>query len=233
MSLLPQGTVTVPHVSIAAACIPATEVGGDYYDLLILPGDRLAVLVADVSGKGTSAALYMAELKGLMLSLSRVHDSPADALAEANRILTGDMDARSFITMSYGIVDPRAGRMRFARAGHSPLVQREAKTGVTRLLSPPGLGLGLDGGPQFERVLEETEIPLASGDLFLFFTDGISEAMNVNGELFGEERLRALLQQDGGLTADELRDRVLDEVRLFAGQAPQHDDMTMVVVRIE
>jgi sigma-B regulation protein RsbU (phosphoserine phosphatase) len=232
MSLLPQGTVSAPHVSIAAACIPATEVGGDYYDLLVLPGDRLAVLMADVSGKGTSAALYMAELKGLMLSLSRVHDSPAAALAEANRILTADMDARSFITMSYALLDPLAGRMRYARAGHSPLVQRVARTGVARLLAPPGLGLGLDAGAQFERVLEETELPLSSGDVFLFFTDGLSEAMNANGDLYGEERLRALVQQDGR-SADELRDHVLEEVRRFVGDAPQHDDMTLVVVKID
>jgi sigma-B regulation protein RsbU (phosphoserine phosphatase) len=232
MSLLPQGTVTVPHVSIAAACIPATEVGGDYYDLLILPGDRLAVLVADVSGKGTSAALYMAELKGLMLSLSRVHESPAEALAEANRILTADMDARSFITMSYALLDPRAGRMRYARAGHSPLVHRDAKAGTARLLAPPGLGLGLDAGTHFERVLEETDIPLASGDVFLFFTDGLSEAMNAGGELFGEERLRELLERNGR-SADELRDHVLEEVRRFVGEAPQHDDMTMVVIKID
>jgi serine phosphatase RsbU (regulator of sigma subunit) len=232
MSLLPQGTVTVPHVAIAAACIPATEVGGDYYDLLPLPGDRLAVLVADVSGKGTSAALYMAELKGLMLSLSRVHESPAALLAEANRILSGDMDARSFITMSYAVLDPRARRMRYARAGHSPLIHRAA-TGATRLLAPPGLGLGLDGGDTFERVLEEMEVPLAAGDVFVFFTDGISEAMNARGELFGEDRLRDLLQQDGVPSSEDLRDRVLEGVRRFVGEAPQHDDMTMVVLRIE
>src|SRR5262249_9039691 len=153
-----------------------------------------------------------------MLSLSRVHDSPAQALAEANRILAADMDARSFITMSYALLDPRAGRMRYARAGHSPLAQRDAKTGVTRLLAPPGLGLGLDAGAHFERVLEETAIPLASGDMFLFFTDGLSEAMNAAGELYGEERLRALLQQDGR-SADEMRDHVLEEVRRFVGEA--------------
>jgi phosphoserine phosphatase RsbU/P len=189
--------------------------------------------MADVSGKGTSAALYMAELKGLMLSLSRVHDSPAQALAEANRILTADMDARSFITMSYALLDPLAGRMRYARAGHSPLVQREARTGIARLLAPPGLGLGLDAGAQFERVLEETEVPFSSGDVFLFFTDGLSEAMNVKGELYGEERLRDLVQRDGTLSADELRDQVLEEVRRFVGEAPQHDDMTLVVVKID
>jgi phosphoserine phosphatase RsbU/P len=233
MSLLPQGTVSVPHLSIAASCIPATEVGGDYYDLLPLSDDRLAVLVADVSGKGTSAALYMAELKGLMLSLSRVHDSPAALLAETNRILAGDMDARSFITITYAVLEPRERRMRFARAGHSPLIHRAVANGSTRLLTPSGLGVGLDPGPQFERLLEEQEVPLHSGDVFLFFTDGISEAMNEKGELYGEDRLRLLMQKDGLGTAEEVRDRVLTDVRLFVGQAAQHDDMTMVVLRID
>jgi serine phosphatase RsbU (regulator of sigma subunit) len=233
MSLLPQGEVSIPQVSIAATCIPATEVGGDYYDLLPLPGDRLAVLVADVSGKGTSAALYMAELKGLMLSLSRVHESPAQLLAEANRILAADMDARSFITMSYAVLEPRARRMRYARAGHSPLIHRDAGTRATRLLAPPGLGLGLDAGAHFERVLEEMEVPLASGDVFVFFTDGISEAMSVSGELFGEDRLRQALQGDGTASSAELRERVLADVRRFVGEAAQHDDMTLVVLSIE
>jgi sigma-B regulation protein RsbU (phosphoserine phosphatase) len=233
MSLLPQDTVSVPHVTIAATCIPAAEVGGDYYDLLPLPGDRLAVLVADVSGKGTSAALYMAELKGLMLSLSRVHDSPARLLAEANRILTGDMDPRSFITMSYAVLDPRHRRMLYARAGHSPLLQRVAAGGATHLLAPQGLGLGLDAGENFERLLEEQEVPLVSGDAFVFFTDGISEAMNERGELFGEDRLRRVLEEDGAGSSEQVRERVLAEVRSFVGEAPQHDDMTMVVLRIE
>jgi sigma-B regulation protein RsbU (phosphoserine phosphatase) len=233
MSLLPQGTVTSPHVTISAICIPAAEVGGDYYDLLPLAGDRLAVLVADVSGKGTSAALYMAELKGLMLSLSRVHDSPATLLAEANRILAGDMDARSFITITYAVLEPRERRMRFARAGHSPLIHRAAATGATRVLAPPGLGVGLDPGPRFESVLEEMEVPLQGGDLFLFFTDGISEAMNEKGELFGEDRLRQLLERDGAGGSEDVRERILAEVGRFVGMAPQHDDMTMVVLRID
>ena len=233
MSLLPQVMVEVPHLDIAATCIPATEVGGDYYDLLPLSDDRLAVLVADVSGKGTSAALYMAELKGLMLSLSRVHDSPAALLAEANRILAGDIDARSFITMCYAVLEPRNRRMRYARAGHSPLIQYQQAAGMTRLLAPPGLGLGLDRGTRFEEVLKEEELPLLPGDVFLFFTDGISEAMNPRGELFGEDRLRALLERDPTASADHVRERVLAEVRAFQGSAPQHDDMTMVVLRVE
>jgi serine phosphatase RsbU (regulator of sigma subunit) len=233
MSLLPpQGGPRLPGVHIAALCVPAAEVGGDYYDLLPLSDTRMGVLVADVSGKGTSAALYMAELKGLVLSLSRIYDSPAQLLVEANRILAANMDARSFITMTYAVVDTQARRMRYARAGHNPILQREARTGATRVLAPAGLGLGLDQGDRFEQILEEAEVPLDSGDLFLLFTDGLSEAMNERSELFGEARLRTLLEDSDSLGSEEVKERILGEIRGFVGHAAQHDDMTLVILKV-
>src|SRR5436853_2256490 len=108
MSLLPQGALEIPGLSITAVCVPAREVGGDYYDFLPLDDHRVGLLIADVSGKGTSAALYMAELKGLVLSLSRIHTSPRELLMAANGIIANNLDARSFITMTYAVVDVRA-----------------------------------------------------------------------------------------------------------------------------
>ena len=112
----------MPGLSLSGHCEPAREVGGDYYDFLPLENERLGILIADVAGKGTSAALYMAELKGLMLSLSRHHVSPRTLLIEANSIISKHLDARSFITMTYAVVDLRARTMTFARAGHCPLI---------------------------------------------------------------------------------------------------------------
>ncbi len=198
MSLLPQGEVTMEGIRVAALCLPAAEVGGDYYDLLPLSPTRMGVLVADVSGKGTSAALYMAELKGLVLSLSRMYESPARLLGEANRILAANMDARSFITMTYAVVDTAARTMRYARAGHNPLIHLEAATGRTRVLTPQGLGLGIDPGDRFEAILEEAEVPLVTGDVFVFFTDGLSEAMNDRAELFGGDPAAGPRRVDGG-----------------------------------
>jgi serine phosphatase RsbU (regulator of sigma subunit) len=233
MSLLPaQGVAGLPGVRVAALCLPAAEVGGDYYDILPLGETRMGVLVADVSGKGTSAALYMAELKGLVLSLSRIYESPAKLLAEANRILTANMDSRSFVTMTYAVVDTAARRMRYARAGHSPLIHMQARTGKTRVLAPAGLGLGLDAGPRFEQILEEDEVALEPGDFFLFFTDGLSEAMNPGAELFGEGRLRRILEEGQALGSEELKERILEEVRHFVGEADPHDDMTLVVLKV-
>ncbi len=233
MSLLPgEGLVSVPGVRIAALCLPAAEVGGDYYDLLPLGPTRMGVLVADVSGKGTSAALYMAELKGLVLSLSRIYESPKQLLSEANRILSAHMDARSFVTMTYAVVDTVKQSMRFARAGHNPMIHMQARTGGTVILSPAGLGLGLDPGERFEAILEENEVALEPGDFFLFFTDGLSEAMNPAAELFGEGRLRRILEEGARLGSEELRERILEEVRRFVGDALPHDDMTLVVLKV-
>jgi serine phosphatase RsbU (regulator of sigma subunit) len=232
MSLLPQGTATLPGLRVAALCLPAAEVGGDYYDLLPLSDTRMGVLVADVSGKGTSAALYMAELKGLVLSLSRIYESPARLLGEANRILSANMDPRSFITMTYAVVDTGRRTMTYARAGHNPLIH--LSEGVTHVLTPAGLGLGMDRGERFEEILEEAEVALEAGDVFLFFTDGLSEAMNARAELFGERRLRDVLERVIATESDEveLKDRILEEIRAFVGDAAQHDDMTMVLLKV-
>jgi serine phosphatase RsbU (regulator of sigma subunit) len=233
MSLLPGDTLTtVPGVRVAALCLPAAEVGGDYYDVLPLGETRLGVLVADVSGKGTSAALYMAELKGLVLSLSRICDSPARLLVETNRILAANMDSRTFVTMTYAVLDTADRTMRFARAGHNPLIHMEARSGRARVLAPPGLGLGLDPGERFEAILEEQQLPLVPGDLFLLFTDGLSEAMNSGAELFGEGRLRRILEEGQELGSEELRERILDEVRRFVGDQTPHDDLTLVVLKV-
>jgi sigma-B regulation protein RsbU (phosphoserine phosphatase) len=239
MSLLPQGPLVMPGLSVTALCVPAREVGGDYYDFLPLDGHRLGVLIADVSGKGTSAALYMAELKGLMLSLSEIHTSPRELLISANRIIAQHLDARSFITMTYAIIDMRARTMTYARAGHTPLiyVPGPAPSGRShvRILAPDGLVLGLkiDNGEMFERLLQEETIQLGAGDLYVFFTDGISEAMNQHDDCFGENRLGQLAESHAHLPSDELRERVLREISAFVGDAPQHDDMTMILLKID
>jgi sigma-B regulation protein RsbU (phosphoserine phosphatase) len=238
MSLLPHGSLTFPGVSLSGHCEPAREVGGDYYDFLPLDGTRMGILIADVAGKGTSAALYMAELKGVVLSLSQRHASPRDLLIDANRIISKHLDARSFITMTYALVDLRARTMTISRAGHCPLVYvpgPHAESRTARALQPDGMVLGLqfDTGDVFSRTLEELTLPLGAGDLFLLYTDGISEAMNAEGDYFGDARLADLAQQHADLSSDELSARILGEVKAFAGAAAQHDDMTMVLLKIE
>jgi sigma-B regulation protein RsbU (phosphoserine phosphatase) len=237
MSLLPQGPLGIPGVSVTALCVPAREVGGDYYDFLPLGDGRVGILIADVSGKGTSAALYMAELKGLMLSLSRIYSSPRELLITANRIIAEHLDARSFITITYAVLDLRRRTFTYARAGHTPLIYlpSAAKAKGLRVLTPDGLVLGLkiDNGETFERVLREETMSIEEGDLFVLFTDGISEAMNASDDCFGEARLGTIVEEHAHLPFDQLRERVLREIAAFVGDAPQHDDMTMILLRID
>ena len=239
MSLLPTGPVTMPGVAVTALSVPAREVGGDYYDFVQLGARRLAVLVADVSGKGTSAAFYMAELKGVVLSLSRIYQSPKQLLIEVNRIISANIDPRSFITMTYAVLDLEAGTFTYARAGHTPLIYVPAGHPgqcEAQVLTPDGLVLGLQLQgieKKFTDLLEERSLPVAGGDLLVLFTDGITEAMNERGDFFGESRLSRLIEEHGHLPSDELREWIVRDVEAFVGPADQHDDMTMVVLKIE
>jgi sigma-B regulation protein RsbU (phosphoserine phosphatase) len=238
MSLLPQGSLRMPGLALTGHCEPAREVGGDYYDFLPLDEHRLAFLIADVAGKGTSAALYMAELKGIMFSLSQLYTSPRELLIAADRILSRHLARSSFITITYAIVDLQARTLTYARAGHCPLIYMPGPTVPSpqvQILAPDGLVLGLqiDNGEMFRKLLEEVTIPFGPGDLFVLFTDGITEAMNPEGDYFGDERLGALIQQQAHLPFEELRERILREVGAFVGGAPQQDDMTMLLLKVE
>jgi sigma-B regulation protein RsbU (phosphoserine phosphatase) len=239
MSLLPRGPLDVPGLGVTALCVPAREVGGDYYDFFPLEHDRLGVLIADVAGKGTSAALYMAELKGLVLSLSQIYQSPRQLLIEVNRILSANLDSRSFITMTYMVLDLRNGVMTYARAGHTPLIYLPGPTSPLRgaqVLTPSGMVLGvrIDGAAaKFVELLEEEQITLHRGDVIVLYTDGITEAMNAKSDLFGESRLSRIVEEHGHLESGELRERILREIEAFVGSADQHDDMTMILMKVE
>ncbi len=238
MSLLPRQWAPMTGLGLAALCVPAREVGGDYYDFFVLGPRRLGLLVADVAGKGTSAALYMAELKGLMLSLSQIHESPRHLLIEVNRIIAANLDSRSFITMTYAVIDLERRSFTYARAGHTPLVHRAAAPPPAQacLVAPSGMvvGLQLDGlEHRFAELLEEVTLPLVDGDVFLLYTDGLSEAMNADGDLYSEERLRMLVEEHGGLGADGLRERIVRDVEAHVGSADPHDDMTLIVVTVD
>jgi sigma-B regulation protein RsbU (phosphoserine phosphatase) len=232
-SLLPVHPPSRPGLEIADLCEPAREVGGDYYDFFDLGPHQIGVLIADVSGKGTSAALYMAELKGLMLALSHAAPSPRQLLIDVNRRLAGHLDNRSFVTMTYATIDLERRRLVAARAGHTPLIV--ASSDRSDILVPSGMVLGLrlpDAADLFEQVLEEHVQPLAPGDVIVFYTDGITEAMDGAGELFGDANLARVVGSQRGLSAAGIRERVLRDVKAFVGDAEPHDDMTMIVLKL-
>jgi phosphoserine phosphatase RsbU/P len=239
MSLLPRGPLEFSGLTVTALCVPAREVGGDYYDFFKLPQNRLGVLIADVSGKGTSAALYMAELKGLVLSLSQIYFSPRQLLIEVNRIISENLDSRSFITMTYAVIDAERRSMTFARAGHTPMVYLPnpgSDTPGAQVLVPSGMvvGLRIDGAAEkFDALLEEEIVQLGPGDVLVLYTDGITEAMNAASDLFGDSRLSQIVEEHGHLDSSELRERILREIEAFVAGADQHDDMTMILLKVD
>jgi sigma-B regulation protein RsbU (phosphoserine phosphatase) len=157
---------------------------------------------------------------------------------EVNRIISENLDTRSFITMTYAVIDLAAGVMTFARAGHTPLIYLSGGTSnpEVQVLAPSGIvvGLRIPGATEkFAELLEEDRVGLHSGDVLVLYTDGITEAMNAQSDLFGEGRLGRLVAEHGHLESGELRERILREIEVFVGSADQHDDMTMILIKVE
>jgi len=236
--LLPPAPRNVPGLSLSAFCEPAREVAGDYYDFLPITDTMFGVLIADVAGKGLAAGLYMAQLKVIVQSLARLHHEPREFLIAVNTVVAQNLDAKSFITMTYAVIDLERREMTFARAGHCPLIHvpgcQPPGLRKAELLTPDGLvvGLSIDDGELFASILEERTVSLGGDDLVVLFTDGISETMNEAFDCFGEARLSKVIEQYAHLPFDQLRSYILAELRSFAGEADQHDDMTMILMRV-
>ncbi len=230
-NLLPKSNPKLAGLDIDGLCIPATEIGGDYYDFFVLNDHTLGIAIADVTGKGTSAAFYMAVVKGLMLSLTAIHTSPRQLLIDLNQRLFGSVDRKVFITMIYAIVDVSKQVIRFARAGHNALLMHRSEPANTVCMIPEGIGLGLEQGSLFAKSLGEQTMPYRTGDVFLFYTDGVSEAMNSHRNEFGEEKLIQCIDQVKSENAVQIRESILKSIRNFVHGAVQNDDITLVTLR--
>ncbi len=228
--LLPGCTPAVPGLALCASSTSAQEVGGDYYDFLPLSDGRLAFIVADVSGKGTSAAFYMAELQGIFQSAARLAPAPVDFLCHANAAIGGTLEKQVFISVLYGVIDPAQEELVFARAGHCP-VAAISLHGDARFLRPPGLGLGLDRGALFRRTLAEERVRLRPGDAFVLYTDGAVESRSAEGEEYGYDRLLRSLRTHRHEDADDLHAALLGDLRAFIGRDAYDDDLTLVTLK--
>lgn len=232
MRLLPQTMPVMNGLQLETLTITAYEVGGDYYDFYGTDDQQLGIVIGDVSGKGTSAAFYMAETKGVIQSLARSYDSPQKILMEANHILYATLKKKSFISVLAGYLDLRKKIFRFARAGHCPLFYYDASQKTGRFLQPNGLALGLDAGPLFNAHLKEVSLKIHSGDIFVFYTDGLSEARNESLEEFGTERLQKIVEQNATHSAGELKENLIDEILNFLQKQNLHDDLTLILIKI-
>jgi sigma-B regulation protein RsbU (phosphoserine phosphatase) len=232
LHFLPRTTPQVQGMDIASICIPAEEVGGDYYDFIRLGDKKLGVLIGDVSGKGISAAIYMTLTKGLFQSRARDLFSPKEVLVHMNESFYANAERGIFISMIYCIFDLDAMKCTYARAGHNPMILWRASKKMADELCPPGIALGLEPGQIFNETIQEESARLEKGDTLLFYTDGLNEAQNRFQEEFGEDKLKKILVRFGNLSSKEILEKMQEEIEQFTFKAPQHDDMTAVLIKI-
>jgi serine phosphatase RsbU (regulator of sigma subunit) len=232
LRMLPQHIPQTKGLDIAAFCEPAREVGGDYFDFFRFDERRLGIAVGDVSGKGMPAALYMTMLKGFLQSKADETVSPRDILIHVNRKFRQSADPGTFVTLLFGVIDLEQGLFTFARAGHNPVVIYRADDQSLYLLQPPGLGIGLESGRVFDRIIREETFALQPGDTILLYTDGLTEARNPQGEEFGEDRVREFVRTGADGNAEQALHALRHAFDSFVGNAEPHDDLTCMVVKV-
>ena len=208
-----------------AAMIPASDVGGDFYDFFLLGPSQLAVVIGDVSGKGIPAALFMAVSRTLLKATALSVPSPATSLQHVNRLLHAENSSGMFVSLFYGILDTRSGRLVFSNGGHNPPLVVRAGTGAQPLEVKTGCVLGVFD----DAVYEDATTTLLPRDTLLLYTDGVTEAMNPADELYGEERLRQLLRNPAD-SPRTLIDDIVADVKRHSGEAAQSDDITLLAV---
>jgi serine phosphatase RsbU (regulator of sigma subunit) len=227
LSFLPERFDVCPQVDVLGAFRPAKEVGGDFYDVFRLGDHHLAVTIADVSGKGVPAAFFMAVSRTLLRAVSQINAEPAECIARLNDLLSIDNRESMFVTLFYAVIDTRSGQMTYTNAGHNPPYLLRADGRIEALPSSHCTALGMMEGLPYT----QQEAVLTRGDALFLFTDGVTEAFNPAGEMFGETGLEALLGTIGGLPVAEIPQRAIDAVKAFEDGGPQSDDITCIVSR--
>jgi len=227
--LLPQCIPAMPGLDICGEMIPAMQVGGDYFDLIQISDSKLFVIVGDVSGKGLSASLYMTKLQ-TMIKLSCVDNkTPKEILVDINKRIYEELDKSWFVTITLALFDLENRKLTFCRAGHMPVLL--ASNGTVQSYRTQGLGVGIEKGIVFEKSLVEEEVELKPGQIFAFFTDGVTEAMNERSELFGDDKLNSILKNKSQYRSADIVNEVWHSVETFRGPAEMNDDMTLLIIK--
>ncbi|MBI3739783.1 MAG: SpoIIE family protein phosphatase, partial [Chloroflexi bacterium] len=226
-TFLPDACPTIAGYDIRAHWQSAREVSGDFYDFVSLSGGRLGITIADVSDKGMAAAMFMALSRTILRTMAIGKPTPRETIERANDVILADARSEMFVTVFYAVLDAEKNKMTYVNAGHNPpLYYRAAKKELKTL---PGHGIAL--GVQPNVAMSEKSILLDAGDIVLFYTDGVTDAINAREEEFGDARLAKLIALNADASAEELMQRIARAVHEFAGDGAQFDDVTMVVVK--
>jgi sigma-B regulation protein RsbU (phosphoserine phosphatase) len=228
--LLPNVAPEMEGFNCAALNIPAQQVSGDYFDFIQVDADRWGVAVADVSGKGIPASIIMAMCRSVLRSKAPGNQSPAQVLREVNRQLYPDIREDMFITMIYMVLD-KSGKLTLARAGHESALWCKDRFRHIETVDAPGMALGIDSGDVFDEVIRDVTIELQPLDTVVVYTDGINEALDDEGNEFGQEQLKGVLQAAGPQSVDFLVKTIVERVQNFSSGHPQNDDITLAAVQ--
>jgi sigma-B regulation protein RsbU (phosphoserine phosphatase) len=226
--LLPSAPPAVPGLDVAGLSESAREVGGDYYDHVDLGGGRLLLVIADVSGKGVPAALLMSGFRAALVSQDLSQAKPEDVASRVNEFLNRSVEPGRFVTAFLGLLDAATGQLTYVNAGHNPPLLLRAG-GAVESLEAGGVILGILPGSRYAR----GEVTLSPGDLVALYTDGVTEGANAANEMWGEERLAALLRTASASSARDIATRIVREVRAFEGERGPADDITVLVAKRE
>ena len=226
LAILPAAFPARPGCEGAARMIPATTMGGDFYDYIELPDGQIGLVIADVSGHGVPAAFFMAVARTNLRELAVRHTDPGDCLAQTNDALCAQNPLDLFVTVFYCILDPKTGVLHYANGGHNPPYVRRAAGPIESLNGAGGLVLGAMPGVRFPT----HTVQLLRGDQLVLYTDGVTEAFNPTEELYGTERLVDEVRVHGSGTPAALVERICQSITNFAGTAPQSDDITLTVL---
>jgi sigma-B regulation protein RsbU (phosphoserine phosphatase) len=229
-NLLPQEPPSLVGLDVSGISKYCDETGGDYYDYLVLPKGSLGVVVADVSDHGVGAALLMTTARALIRQRAAMSGDIARIVSDVNQELYKDVkETGRFMTMFFMEVDVSSKTLRWVRAGHDPAIFYDAGKDEFDELAGEGMALGVDRNIEFQ---EFSRRGWAAGSVIVAGTDGIREAINADGEMFGQDRLRQTIQGNVIHSANAIQKAIMDELRIFQGDAPQQDDMTLVVVKL-
>jgi sigma-B regulation protein RsbU (phosphoserine phosphatase) len=229
--LLPSEAPVVPGFEISGINIPARHVSGDYFDYIAVDAERLGVAIADVSGKGVPASIIMAICRSVLRSQATGNPSPADVLQKVNRQLYPDIKEDMFISMAYVILDHNSGGAILSRAGHDAPILFDSANRTAVAVKPPGMAVGIDSGSVFDRITGDFPLSLNRDDCLLLYTDGVTEALDVNGDEFGFDRMIECVRTSAPEGAPAISTRIIDELRNFVGAQPQNDDITLIAIR--
>jgi sigma-B regulation protein RsbU (phosphoserine phosphatase) len=229
-SFIPKKTPNIPNFEVAAVTIPAMEVGGDFYDFIHMPDGNFGLVIADVAGKSIPAALFMA-LSRMIIRASAAHQSmSAEVLRNANNMITSDAAAGMFVTLLFGVLCGEDLTLKYADAGHpTPLIFKSRDHKYCKFVEEAASGIAL--GALEDADYEERTIKFEPGDTAVFYTDGVTEAMNPQGELYGLNRLTGAVSKNCQSSPEEIMSGILKEISAFRGDREQNDDITLVVLK--